>query len=106
MEPLPIAAPACSLDDTELRGQLARYRLAADGAEVLEWTRRRRVIRVAASVPESLVERLVEVERACCPFFDLSWDARSRCLTIAVSARDHEPALDAIGHALGVTARP
>lgn len=100
-----MAAPSCSLSDMELREQLARYRAIGDSAEVLEWDDRHRVVRVARSVPESLVERLVEVEQACCPFFALSWDPGSRCLAISVSADDREPALDAIGHALGV-ARP
>jgi hypothetical protein len=61
------------------------------------------VIRVARVVPESLVETLIEVERGCCPFYELTWDRATRSLSIAVSASDHEPALDAIGHALGVT---
>lgn len=86
----------------ELREQLQRSRTAGGGAEVLVWGKRRRVIRVAVCVPDSLVERLVEVERACCPFFELSWDARDRYLTTSVTDGDHEPALDAIGHALGV----
>jgi hypothetical protein len=86
----------------ELREQLGRYRTAGGGAEVLVWDNRRRVIRVAASVPDSLVERLIEVERVCCPFFELSWDARGRYLTISVTDDNHAPALDAIGHALGV----
>ena len=97
-----MVASSCSLGDMELRAQLQRYRTTGGGAEALVWDKRRRVIRVAASVPDSLVERLVEVERVCCPFFELSWEARDRYLTISVTDGDHEPALDAIGHALGV----
>jgi hypothetical protein len=102
VEPLPIVAPSCSLSDLELRAQLARYRVIGDGAEVLEWSARRRAIRLARSVPEPVVERVVEVERQCCPFFGLSWDRASRRLTISVTARDQEPALDALAHALGL----
>jgi len=102
--PLPVVPPSCSLDDAELREQLGRYRVVGDAAEVLEWDKRRRVIRVAASVPASLVERLVEVERACCPFFELSWEPHDRRLMVSVSDSEHEPALDAIGDALGVSA--
>ncbi len=98
-----MVAPSCSLSEPELRKQFARYRAAGEGAEVIEWAGRRRVIRVARAVPESLIDTLVEVERACCPFYELTWDGASRCLTIGVAARDHEPALDAIGYALGVT---
>ena len=68
---------------------------------MIERERRRRVIRVAAEVPESLICRLIEVERGCCPFFDLAWDRESRRLTVEVPDSDHEPALEAIVSALG-----
>jgi hypothetical protein len=90
------------LSDVELREQLDRYRVAGAGAEVVEWGRRRRVIRIASRVPESLVDRLADVERACCPFFDLTWDRASRCLAISASSSREEPALDAIIYALRV----
>ena len=94
---------ACSLSEPELREQLARYATAGRGAEVLERDRRRRVIRVGSEVPESLVLRLIEIERGCCPFFDMAWDGASRRLTIEVKDSDHEPALEAIVYALGAT---
>ena len=97
------AAHSCSLSNLELTRQLGRYRAAGGGAEVVEWGKRRRVIRIATTVPESLIETLVVVERACCPFYELTWDRASRCLAIGVSASDQEPALDAIGYALGVS---
>ncbi len=100
MEPS-IAAASCSLNEAELAEQLARYRAAGQSAEVIERERRRRVIRVAAEVPESLICRLIEVERGCCPFFDLAWDRESRRLTVEVPDSDHEPALEAIVSALG-----
>lgn len=98
---LPMAVPVCSLNEVELTEQLARYREAGEGAELIERDERRRVIRVATAVPESLIDRLIEVERGCCPFFELTWDRVSRRLTVAVSAAEHEPALDAITYALG-----
>lgn len=102
MQPLPMVAPSCSLSDPELRDQLARYRVVGDGAEVLERSARRLAIALDESTPEQLVQRVLEVERECCPFFELSWDRPSRCLTISVSAVDREPALDAICDALGL----
>jgi hypothetical protein len=95
------AVPACSLSAAELRRQLARYRAAGQSAEVIEGGRRRRVIRVSSEVPDSLILRLIEVERGCCPFFELAWDGESRRLTVAVPDADHEPALAAIVSALG-----
>ncbi|MGZ4186940.1 MAG: hypothetical protein ACXVUE_17050 [Solirubrobacteraceae bacterium] len=100
MEP-PIVAPSCSLSEAELAEQLARYRAAGQSAEVLEREQRRRVIRVSPDVPEPLILRLIEVERGCCPFFDLTWDGPSRRLTVEVPDSDHEPALEAIVSALG-----
>jgi len=103
VEPLPMVASSCSLDELELREQLQRYRAVGEGGELIASDRRRRVIRVAAAVPDSLVARLIEVERSCCPFFELTWDPASRCLTVAVTARDQEAALAAVGSALGVS---
>ena len=102
MTELPTVAPSCPLTPPELKQQLGRYKTVGSSAEVLVWNKRRRVLRVGAAVPDVLVERLVEAERACCPFFGLSWYPRSRRLAISVADRGHEPALDAIGYALGV----
>jgi hypothetical protein len=99
---LPMAAAPCALTDVELRDQLARYRLAGEGAEVIEWEPRRKLIRLADAVPDAVVERMVQVEQACCPFFELDWDRTTRRLSISVSQADREPALQAIGDALGV----
>jgi hypothetical protein len=93
--------PSCSLNEAELAEQLARCTSAGRGAEVLERERRRRVIRVGSAVPESLIHRLIEIERGCCPFFEMAWDGASRRLAIEVHDSDHEPALEAIVSALG-----
>ena len=100
MEPS-MVAPSCSLSEAELAEQLSRYRAAGRSAEVVERGRRRRVICVAAEVPETLIHRLIEVERGCCPFFELAWDRESRRLTVEVPDSEHEPALEAIVSALG-----
>jgi hypothetical protein len=93
--------PCCSLNKAQLAEQLAGYARAGRGAEVIERERRRRVIRVGSDVPESLILRLIEVERGCCPFFHMVWDEASRRLAIEVPDSDHEPALEAIVSALG-----
>jgi len=85
--------PSCSLGEVELRDQLGRYRAAGEGAALIEWARQRRVIRVSRTVPEPLVERLIEVERSCCPFLELRWDRTSRYLTISVSTDDQVPTI-------------
>jgi hypothetical protein len=47
-----------------------------------------------------VVEQLVAVERECCPFFTIDWEPATRVLSFAVCDSEHEPALDAIEHAL------
>jgi hypothetical protein len=53
---------------------------------------------------EPLVHELIAVERSCCPFYELTYEREQRTLTISVSAAEHEPALEAIAYALGLTA--
>jgi len=89
------------LNEAQLAEQLAGYARAGRGAEMIERERRRRVLRVGPDVPESLILRLIEVERGCCPFFEMVWDEGSRRLAIEVPDSDHEPALEAIVSALG-----
>jgi hypothetical protein len=101
MELLPMAPAACSLDETELRAQLARYRAIGAAADLVQRSRQRLVMRVGDRVSDPVVEELVAVERRCCPFFDLGWEQERRYLTISVSSSEEEPALDAIASALG-----
>ena len=89
------------MNEAQLAEQLAGYARAGRGAEMIERERRRRVLRVGPDVPESLILRLIEVERGCCPFFEMVWDEGSRRLAIEVPDSDHEPALEAIVSALG-----
>jgi hypothetical protein len=96
-----MAPAACSLHGAELRAQLARYRAVGAGADLVERSRQRLVIRVGDPISDLVVKGLVAVERRCCPFFDLSWEQRRRRLAISVSRPDQEPALDAIAYALG-----
>jgi hypothetical protein len=102
MESSPVVPPSCSLDQSERGVQLARYRRVGDGARVLERSGRRLVVAVDDAVLDREVSDLVDVERACCPFFDLGWSPARRTLSVGVSSSDHEPALDAIAFALGL----
>jgi hypothetical protein len=104
--PLRMVPVSCSLDAPGLSGQRERYRLVGQGASVIEWDRRRLVIRVRDEVSDVVVQELLAVERGCCPFFELDWNPGQRHLRIAVSASDHEPALEAIGYALGLAGSP
>jgi hypothetical protein len=94
-------APSCGLDGAELRLQLERYRQAGQNASLIERTPKRLVVQLDRHVSEELIERLLTVERSCCPFFTLAWGKGRRRLTVSVSHEEHVPALDAIARALG-----
>jgi hypothetical protein len=101
MNSLPMAPGACSLEADDFRAQLARYRRAGQGADIVEQSPARLVVRVGA-ISDVSVEELIAVERRCCPFFELNWEPTERQLSISVSRREDEAALEAIAHALGL----
>ena len=90
----------CSLDEDELREQLGRYRRVGESSTVRARESRRLVIAVGHEVPDALVDRLVEVERTCCPFFELVWHPRVRELSISVDQAAHERRLAGLAAAL------
>lgn len=92
-------APSCDLDAHGLRRQRERYQQAGEGATLRERTARLLTVDVTPKGAEVVLE-LIEVESACCPFFDLSWDPSSNRFSVAVQDGEHEPALDAIAFAL------
>lgn len=107
METLPTIQPepavSCELDADGLRAQFERYRRAGEGAELLERFPRRLAIRLRPQVDADEVGEAVATERTCCPFYEIAWDPDSRELSFAVHATEHEPALDAIAFALGLS---
>jgi hypothetical protein len=99
-------APSCGLDETGLRLQHARYGKAGVGARVVQRTRRRLAVDLDQKVDLKLVDELLAVERECCPFLELGWRPDARRLSVSVSQKRHEPALDAIAFALNLPERP
>jgi len=97
---LPIA-PSCDLDADGLRRQRERYEHAGEGATLRERTARLLSVEVTSKGAE-VVPELIEVEKACCPFFELSWDPGCNRFSIGVPDDEHEPALDAVAYALGL----
>ena len=101
MEALPTVPPTdCSLDAKGLETQLERYRRIGEGAELIDTAARGFAVRLRPGVPASDVEKLIAVERECCPFFDITWDPPQRRLAFVVPTEEDGPALDAIAHAL------
>jgi hypothetical protein len=103
MDELPIA-PSCALDEDGLRRQLGRYRMIGRRARVLDRTRRRIEVELDADVDSAIVEEAIAIERECCPFFSLAFASPDRRLTVSVERVEHEPAIDAIVYALGLSA--
>jgi hypothetical protein len=102
VQELAVVPASCSLSRTGIEEQLSRYRELGQDARVLKRERRRLTIRLADGIADSLVEEIVEIERGCCPFFALTWDPSIRSLTVSIDTAEHEPALQEIGHALGI----
>lgn len=94
--------PSCGLDREGLRSQRDRY--SALGAHAVRSSRTPGLLTVGfdPDVDERLLAEAIAVERACCPFFELSYDSGSRELTISVSDPSDEAALGALQDALAL----
>lgn len=98
------AIPECRLELPALRAQRDRYRKIGRHLQRIERWPSRLDARFAADVDAELVVEAVEVEQECCPFFSLEYDRSGRRLTVTVQDPAHDPALDALHHALTDTA--
>lgn len=99
-----MAPASCALDETGLAEQLGRYRAVGRHSALVARDARRIVVDVGSEVPGGLVDKLIAVERGCCPFFDVDWRPPERRLTVAVRGSEHEQALSAIAAALADSA--
>jgi hypothetical protein len=90
---LPILA--CTLDAEGVREQGARYAEVARHVTDLRRTDRSLVAAVDAEADRELLDQLIATERACCPFFTITFDGAT--LTYAT---EHAAALDVIEQAL------
>ena len=97
MTELPLA---CSLDATGLAAQRARYGVVARHVLTLARGERTLKARLDEALDGVVLRELIEVERDCCPFFAIDFDAGERLLTVSVADAEHEPALAAIAHSL------
>jgi hypothetical protein len=91
----------CHLDLEGLRAQRERYRRLGKSLEDMEREPQSFTVRFDETLEPGLAEETVAVERECCPFFRLAFDAQERRLTVSVDHPEHAPALDALLFALG-----
>jgi hypothetical protein len=97
MKELPLA---CSLDETAMAAQRARYAVVARHVQSLASGERSLKARIDETLDGAVLRELIEVERECCPFFEIAYDAAERLLSVSVSSEEHAPALQAIAHSL------
>jgi hypothetical protein len=97
---LPVIAE-CRLDLPGLRAQRERYRQLGEYLAGIDRGPRSFTVRFDPGVDSELVEETVTVERECCPFFELGFDAQQRRLTVSVQDPCQVLALDALLFALG-----
>lgn len=96
--------PSCSLDLDGLVAQRERYRRIGQSVVSVSHSPRSLAVELSPALDASLVEETLRIERECCPFFDLGFDANARILTVGVASAEQAPALDAIAFALGAEA--
>ena len=95
-----MTAPACNLSADELAAQLERYRAIGALAASVEHEPGRVVVWFADDPPSALIERTLEVERGCCPFFEIDYDPVTQRLAISADHSDRRPGVDALAQAL------
>src|SRR5437016_8632449 len=95
------AIPSCALDDAGRREQRTRYTRLAATVTRLDRTPEAVVVEFDDHLDRETLERALEVERGCCPFFVFEFDQPSRRLRMSVREAEQLPALDAMAVALG-----
>jgi hypothetical protein len=96
---LPVIAE-CRLDVPGLQVQRERYRRLGESVEAVERAPQAFTVRFDDGLDAGLLEETLAVERECCPFFGLAFDAERRRLTVSVEDHEQAPALDALLFAL------
>jgi hypothetical protein len=81
---LPMAPAGCTLDHGALGEQIDRYRRLGSAALSIEDRDARLVITFGADVDLDLLRETLAIERACCSFFTLDYDAATRRLSIGI----------------------
>ena len=94
-------APAdCTLDDRSLAIQLDRYRRLGRMAENIHASERELQVTLARDLDLDLVRETIAIERECCSFFRLDYDASERRLSVAIDNAARGDALRAVLSAL------
>jgi hypothetical protein len=102
---LPMAIVGCALDPQRLADQADRYgRLGATAVNV-DRHAHELIVTFGNTLDHELLHQTISVERDCCTFFTLDYDAYERRLSIGVSDPGQLDALDAVLFALTASRR-
>jgi hypothetical protein len=96
-----VSLPMCTLDESGMGKQRARYARIARSVTSLD--RRADSIRLSLSADfdQRTLDELMTVEAQCCPFFRFALNEAGTELTVSVDDAEMHPALDAIASELG-----
>jgi hypothetical protein len=94
--------PSCALDASGVHEQRARYAHLAPSVTGLKREAEAASIEFGENFDRQTLEQALEVERACCPFFQFEFDESNRRLRVTVREPDQLHALDAVAYAFGV----
>lgn len=83
-----------------MAAQRARYAVVARHVRSLASGERSLRARLDESLDGAVLRELIDVERECCPFFEIAYDPREHLLSVSVATDEHAPALQAIAHSL------
>jgi hypothetical protein len=103
VSPQPLPVVECRLDSAGLRSQVDRYQALGRYVDAVRRSPGRLEVSFGAELDAALLTEAIEVERECCPFFELSYDTASRQLSISVEDERQDAALDALRFALTAT---
>jgi len=95
--------PSCALDGAGRREQLGRYRRLASAVTGLDRAAERLIVEFDEHLDGDLLERTLEVERECCPFFVFRFSGVERRLEIRVREREQLAALEVLAAAFAET---
>lgn len=100
---LPMAPVGCTLTESGLVRQFQRYRQLGTAAARIMQGDLGLVVWFDTGIDLALLGETIAIERQCCGFFTLDYDASERRLSITVE-RDRRDALRALASALGGSA--
>ena len=103
---LPLVAQSCALEPAQLQDQLERYRQLGRHTVRLQREPGELVAQFSHDLPAGLVEQTVEIERGCCSFLSIVYDALNRRLTITTDVGDQDATLAALFSVLSEPSGP